>query len=761
MLYPKKNLIPKITRIAGTYADNVAPKNEWYTSFIPTTSLYATIKGDYDIELVANGNNSDVKFLTTVKPNAIYRASAQTNGDIHLYYFDASFTRVGQTYDMISKNLTSVVPQNAVYAAFVLTNRGLGAGVFNFRNWQLEEVTTITSPATEFEPYTLINKPAERNLSFNGNGDYASIGVIPEFSNSNYYSVEALVKVKQYKDAAIVSNWLPSPNRDFLFAATGTGFQFVTYAQNANGNVSIGTASSETNKPVHVVATYNKGEMKLYIDGVLKATRAGDTVRVPSGNPIELGRHDGSPSKTLGMNLYNVRLYKKVLSQEEINGNISGKVVRGSDLVAEYDFAIPFSSKVIKDRTINKNDGVLYGASPVPPLATLQPAKTLFDAKDFDAKKTQGAGNTYMYVIGSLKPNTDYTVSTNALLTASSTANIYVNGSNTDPNGVRKDTPRTVKSSTNGTIYLLVRYDSDAYKKVVTGEYWIRVEEGAAATPPEANKPAPLYTKKNLIKPFTDSEWNLTANVVSREAKKLVLQMDGSKTNDLVIPTKPNTTYTISGKTTGRVYITQRLAGNVDKPSTGTNNFDSFSRTITTGSDVIGIRVSCTTDNAGTLSYEDFQIEEGSTATPYEPYKLVNKPAVLYPQKNLFPNDTFVKGSWIGVPAALNQGTNEQNLFRSLPKPIRLKAGTYIISSNAAIGAGIQVFEATTTVIASSNTALPTTFTLTRDNDVYFHFKKNDNSAWNLSDKPQDLQIQLEVGSKATAFEPYKLVNKQ
>lgn len=155
-------------------------------------------------------------------------------------------------------------------------------------------------------------------------------------------------------------------------------------------------------------------------------------------------------------------------------------------------------------------------------------------------------------------------------------------------------------------------------------------------------------TSKNLLPPFTSSQWNYTRPVVSVSPNKLILDLDQSRTNEIIIPAKPNTTYTLSGKTDARVYFVQRIAGNADKSGTGYSNYGEFVRTITTGPDVVGLRVSMTTDDAGNKSYENVMLNEGPFPQPYQVYEPNMKAAKGRAKKNIIPplsNDWYINGT--------------------------------------------------------------------------------------------------------------------
>lgn len=135
-----------------------------------------------------------------------------------------------------------------------------------------------------------------------------------------------------------------------------------------------------------------------------------------------------------------------------------------------------------------------------------------------------------------------------------------------------------------------------------------------------------------------------------------------------------------------------------------------------------------------------------------------HKPATLVPKKNIFPKENLVHGSWQGSPLAINTGSA---LYKALKDPIKLKAGTYTVSSRGDVN--VAALNAAGTVLFGTNDTLPRSFTITMDSLIYFHFRKKDSSAWDSSTFPIDTEVlglQLEAGSSVTPFESIKLVNK-
>lgn len=97
--------------------------------------------------------------------------------------------------------------------------------------------------------------------------------------------------------------------------------------------------------------------------------------------------------------------------------------------------------------------------------------------------------NSNNYTITGLKPNTQYTCSTNFIKTVS-IASIYFGGGSSDTNGVWKNSPNTKTSTAEGTILLSLRFRSDigapaVYDDVIAGTIWVMVNEGSTALPYE------------------------------------------------------------------------------------------------------------------------------------------------------------------------------------------------------------------------------------------------------------------------------------
>ena len=111
-----------------------------------------------------------------------------------------------------------------------------------------------------------------------------------------------------------------------------------------------------------------------------------------------------------------------------------------------------------------------------------------------------------------LKPNTQYTMSTDVPYT--SPASVYFNGGSSGTNGVGLNRPKTFTSDANGMLTVDIRTRAvdqsiNAYDALLNGVYWIQLEEGDTATTYEA------YTETTHTTTLPQTVYGGTLDVVS------------------------------------------------------------------------------------------------------------------------------------------------------------------------------------------------------------------------------------------------------
>jgi hypothetical protein len=310
--------------------------------------------------------------------------------------------------------------------------------------------------------------------------------------------------------------------------------------------------------------------------------------------------------------------------------------------------------------------------------AIKKPGKNLFNVKEFDSTKVIGGGTLWMYKFYG-RPYTNYTFSTNAPLEGS-LANFYAGGVNTGSNGYSAGSPRTVSSGTDGIITMYMRNEttttpSEASKKLMSGEYWIQIEEGSAATAHEDYNPqlkaAKKKSTKNYAKPFNHKDWSMNpvVNVLSPRKLEMIATADWN-TSRFTFNVSPGDTFTFSAKITGALNVELWEDGK----NLGTFVGQSISsRTYTAKGTTWEVRLVNNNKTTGYMAIEDLQIEPGSVKTDFELYKERNRYATLT-GKSLFNPNTATQGYYIndanGLPTVSGAGSSASDFIPVEPNTV-------------------------------------------------------------------------------------------
>ena len=263
---------------------------------------------------------------------------------------------------------------------------------------------------------------------------------------------------------------------------------------------------------------------------------------------------------------------------------------------------------MLREATIADDTYEQYGASPSPDYPS--PIENVEGKNKFDINQEKEIFGAMLYKYSYyLKPNTKYTISSNC--PASTTANIYAN-SNSSNSAVYINKNQTIQSDENGYFYILVRFNADAsdnstfnlYEKVLNGTYYIQLEEGTVATPyVPYNSLAVKVTGKNLF------DKSVAVLGYINDANGNLLSSTTRYASDY-IEIKPNTNY----------YITIQTSGNwgawYDENKAYISGITGYGTKV---SPAKAKYIRLTIINSTSL--ETMQLEEGSTATDYEPYK--------------------------------------------------------------------------------------------------------------------------------------------
>ncbi len=162
----------------------------------------------------------------------------------------------------------------------------------------------------------------ENCLQLDGEDDWVNLG---EVSLTTGATVEAQIKMNKIPTANyyIISNFEAGGIGLYLQSKVIGAQVYVNGYQCAELNEAI-----DTDKIYNLSATYDGTTFKLYVDGVLKATKdASGTIGQPkSGTVMAIGAEtwEGgvSPGTFANIDVYSARIYDRALTQEEIQQNI-------------------------------------------------------------------------------------------------------------------------------------------------------------------------------------------------------------------------------------------------------------------------------------------------------------------------------------------------------------------------------------------------------------------------------------------------------
>lgn len=319
--------------------------------------------------------------------------------------------------------------------------------------------------------------------------------------------------------------------------------------------------------------------------------------------------------------------------------------------------------------------------------------------------------------------------------------------------------------------------EGTAFIKIVVGvtdlKEPVQLEKGTVHTTFESYKEFNPSSKKVPGKNQLNFKANLSENsvtVLTYLPNGFNLKVNSPATFKwVVIPIylKPNTSYVLSAKTKINSGATNVSAGQIylrqpNKTLAKGANSVQFTSPANGYVEVVFYATHSTAELSD-IDFTDIQIEEGNTATPFEPYREVNKKPVLVPKKNLIP--AFNSGKWtlhanatvksayeLGLVAT---GTDDRSYVTVDVAPSTIY--TMSIVSEGQFAIKNQKDNHYYNSFADTNLVKKWTFTTQSGVDklVIYLSNFNDGLGTFTFTNPQ-----LELGNTATPFEPYTEVNK-
>ncbi|MFN6531150.1 LamG-like jellyroll fold domain-containing protein [Nostoc sp. ChiSLP03a] len=240
---------------------------------------------------------------------------------------------------------------------------------FNIINQAIIYGATWEQQQTSIQADTNTNFPAFF-LSFDGIDDLVDIGKKPEFKIEKTLTVEAWVYPEQQKQwAGIFGNIF-----DTGFTESGYGFCLdgasgvnFTCTPDKKGiqYLSSGTKTLTLSQWQHVTGTYNGQEMKVYVNGVLKATKAisANKINYNPENNLRIGVYqDDNEAYNFKGKIAEVRLWNCIRSEAEIKSCMYNSLKGNEPGLVGYWPLNEGSTTTVKDGTSLSNNGKITGA---------------------------------------------------------------------------------------------------------------------------------------------------------------------------------------------------------------------------------------------------------------------------------------------------------------------------------------------------------------------------------------------------------------
>lgn len=249
------------------------------------------------------------------------------------------------TYDVDYKPASSTTWTNAVSAtnSTSVTISGLTANTEY--DWRIRTNCSVKSAymfAPRFTSTSGTTPTGSYALSLDGSTESGAAGSMN--LNGSALSFEGWIKPSAFKSAfpyisSIMGTEVSDSNSAFLrlgdAGLANNKLQFVVSINNVQQKLASATALN-ANTWYHVAATYDGVNMKIYINGVLDATKA-QTGSVNSTGAFNVG-YLYNTSRNFNGKIDEVRVWKRALSQTEISQNMCNVSVPATSLAAYWKF---------------------------------------------------------------------------------------------------------------------------------------------------------------------------------------------------------------------------------------------------------------------------------------------------------------------------------------------------------------------------------------------------------------------------------------
>lgn len=249
------------------------------------------------------------------------------------------------TYDVDYKAAASDTWTNAVTATSATSVTISGLTSNTEYDWRIRTNCSVKSTyifAPRFNSGTGIVPSGSTSLSLDGSSESGTAGNLN--ISGSALSLEGWIKASSFKAASpyissVMGTEVSDSNSAFLrlgdINIANNKLQFVVSINNVQQKLTATTALA-ANTWYHVAATYDGSAMKIYINGVLDASRA-QTGSINSNGAFNVG-YLYNTSRNFNGKVDEVKVWKRALSQTEISQNMCYVTLPATSLAAYWKF---------------------------------------------------------------------------------------------------------------------------------------------------------------------------------------------------------------------------------------------------------------------------------------------------------------------------------------------------------------------------------------------------------------------------------------
>lgn len=199
-------------------------------------------------------------------------------------------------------------------------------------------------------------------LNFDGTDDYVQVENSTAISPSQAITVEAWILAD-----TVTKQYMTAIDKPFTSATTPFFDYQLSFSNDGKLRFKMSLVEAKDSDVFapgvwyHIAGAYDKTNLRLYVNGILKATTPYTENINASGMPLIIGKTLNYSDREWDGEIGDVRIWNVARTQQQIQDNMSRELVGNeAGLVGYWKEG---SSAVANDSTTNNNDGTIYGAT--------------------------------------------------------------------------------------------------------------------------------------------------------------------------------------------------------------------------------------------------------------------------------------------------------------------------------------------------------------------------------------------------------------